>query len=93
MPYLVKWVELHEKALVAHKATVHVMSLNVPSCPKGKVRGILWTRPDLKQADIGKSLATPNCLSKARPSKIDIKAFAVGYATKSIIPAKPNPNN
>jgi 5'-nucleotidase len=89
VPYVVKWVNRHRMALLRHRATVHVLSLNVPSCSKGSVRGLVRVRPDLKQADFGKSLAPSNCLSKAPPGKTDVKAFARGFATESVVPSRP----
>lgn len=89
VPFVDHWVNKHQAALIAAKAAVHVLSMNVPTCPKGAVRGLVRVKPDLNSADLSKSLATPNCRSNKPHGNTDVKAFHVGFATESVVPKKP----
>jgi 5'-nucleotidase len=92
VPFVLNWVKHMRSALLNHKAAVHVVSMNTPSCPKGSVRGIVWAKPDLNQNHLNAALATPNCLSTSPVPKTDVKAFMVGFATRSVVPRKPASN-
>jgi 5'-nucleotidase len=89
VPFVLRWVKDNRAALLAHRDKVHVLSFNVPSCSKGKVRGMVRVKPDLNQGDLGQALEPSHCTSKAPPGKTDVKAFGRGFATRSVLPAKP----
>ncbi len=62
-----------------------VVSLNVPSCSKGKVRGELKLAQQTKFLGGQSPLGTSNCLSKAHPTT-EVAAFTDGYATLVPLP-------
>ena len=85
----VQWVREHRDALVASPApAAFVENLNAPTCPAGKVRGIVTTTPETT-ATTGDSLATPDCTSTAAAPPGDVSAFLVGFATLSSVPLQP----
>ncbi len=75
---VVDWVTAKRDALIAGTAAADIVSLNVPTCPTGAVRG-------LKQMPLGAtaaSLAIPSdCTSTATTFADDGEAFAAGFAT------------
>lgn len=80
----VRWVKQHRKALTKKgaKPPTEVANINVPTCPTGKVRGIV----DVPSATGGDITVTPDCLSKLKKPADDIIAFANGYASLSKVP-------
>jgi 5'-nucleotidase len=87
--YVVRWVRYMRNILIHHHATVHVLSINVPSCYTGSVRGVVRAQPDLNTADLNAAVAVADCTSTSPPGTTDVTAFAVGFATESVVPAKP----
>jgi 5'-nucleotidase len=69
-------------------APASVVSLNVPSCGKGTVRGELKLAQQTKLLAGESSLGTSNCLSKAHPTT-EVAAFSDGYATLVPLPLNP----
>jgi hypothetical protein len=65
-----------------------VVSLNVPSCSKGKVRGELKLAQQTKLLAGQSPLGASNCLSKAHPTT-EVAAFTDGYATLVPLPLDP----
>ncbi|HTR71025.1 MAG TPA: 5'/3'-nucleotidase SurE [Mycobacteriales bacterium] len=89
LPFVRRWVKHKRADLLAGSAKVHVLSMNVPSCPKGSVRRMVRIASDLNSKDFNKALRTPNCLSKKGPGKNDVTAFSRGFATEDVIPSTP----
>jgi 5'-nucleotidase len=83
--YVVDWVTAHRDQLVAGKATVDVVNLNVPTCPTGSVRG-LKQEPVAKRGN-GVTPAT-NCQSAETELTDDVQAFVNGFATASQLDAE-----
>ena len=65
-----------------------VVSLNVPSCSKGQVRGELKLPQQTKLLARQSALGTSDCLSKAHPTA-EVAAFSDGYATLVPLPLNP----
>jgi 5'-nucleotidase len=65
-----------------------VVSLNVPSCSKGKVRGELKLAQQTKLLRGQSALGASNCLSKLHP-RAEVAAFTAGYATLVPLPLNP----
>lgn len=80
----VRWVQQHRKALTKKsvKAPTEVANINVPTCPTGKIRGLV----DVPSATGGDITQAPNCLSKVTHPTDDVVAFMNGYATLSEVP-------
>jgi 5'-nucleotidase len=75
---VVDWVTARRAKLVAGSAEKVVVSLNVPTCPSGSVRGV-------KQVPLSSSDAAitppPDCNSTATQFTDDAAAFLAGFAT------------
>lgn len=80
----VRWVKEHRKALTKKgaKPPTEVANINVPTCPTGKVRGLV----NVPSATAGDITVTPDCLSKLKKPTDDVIAFANGYASLSKVP-------
>jgi 5'-nucleotidase len=89
VPFVTEWVQQNRDGLINKTAPVQVVSINVPSCPTGSVRGIVKVDADLTKSDLGKAMSGVNCASTAAAGKDDVSAFNVGYATESVLAAKP----
>jgi 5'-nucleotidase len=90
--YAVKWFNGERAALPSGPSgtAAPVVSLNVPSCSKGKVRGELTLQQQLKLLAGQSILGTSNCLSKVRPTA-EVAAFSDGFATLVTLPLNPAP--
>jgi 5'-nucleotidase len=77
----VKWVKDHRKALTKKnpKPPTEVANINVPTCPTGKLRGLVKV-PSATGGDITQ---TPNCQSTLKNPPDDVIAFVNGYAALS----------
>jgi 5'-nucleotidase len=93
IPFVTQWVEQHRADLLEGRAQVQVVSFNVPSCSTGQVRGLVQVPPDLTRANLAKSLGASDCTSTAPPGANDVAAFAVGFATESVVPTHPSSTN
>jgi 5'-nucleotidase len=86
----VAWLESMRASLPSGPSgtAASVVSLNVPSCIKGKVRGELdllqQTRLEPGQSILGSS----NCTSKLKPTT-EVAAFTAGFATLVPLPLNP----
>jgi 5'-nucleotidase len=80
----VRWVKDHRKALTkkAAKPPADVANLNVPTCPTGKVRGLV----EVPSATTGDAGAASDCTSKLKKPADDVIAFTNGYASLSNVP-------
>lgn len=90
VPFILAWLKEHRAALSTGDLPAKVENLNVPTCTKGKVRGLAEVPADLK-GDAGKALANPDCTSTTPKAQLtsDIDAFAAGFATLDVVPTKP----
>jgi 5'-nucleotidase len=93
VPFVTQWVEQHRASLMDNQAAVQVVSFNVPSCSTGSVRGLAQVPPDLDKTDLRKSLGASDCTSTAAPGSNDVTAFLAGFATESVVPARPAASN
>jgi 5'-nucleotidase len=89
VPFVRRWVTNNTAQVLSGQAKVHVLSINVPSCAKGSVRGIVRVPPDLNPNDLGKATAESHCTSKKPAGNTDVHAFNVGFATKDVVPSTP----
>lgn len=83
----VEWIEEHRTELSAGDLPAEqVTNLNVPTCPRGEVRGAV----EVASATEGDALGTPDCTvdGSAVPPD-DVGAFLVGYATFTEVAAQP----
>ena len=90
VPFILAWLKEHRAALSTGDLPAKVENLNVPTCAKGKVRGLADVPVDLK-GDAGKALAATDCTSTTPKAQLtsDIDAFAAGFATLDVVPTKP----
>ncbi len=88
--YAVEWLASVRSTLPKGPSSTpgSVVSLNVPSCSTGKVRGELKLARQLKLLAGQSILGTSNCLSKAHPTT-EVAAFSDGYATLVPLPLDP----
>lgn len=85
----IQWVRDHRAALIASPApSAFVENLNAPTCPSGKVRGLVSVTADSAGAG-GDALAPADCTSTAPAPTGDVGAFLVGFATISPVPLRP----
>jgi 5'-nucleotidase len=88
--YAVKWFGTERSSLPSGPSSTAatVSSLNVPTCGKGKVRGELTLKQQLKLLAGQSILGTSNCLSTAHPTT-EVAAFSDGFATLVSLPLNP----
>lgn len=78
---VVAWVSEHRAELAGGDAEPFVVSINIPSCPTGAVRGVVEVPV---AADVGGRNATEvDCTSTATDPVDDIDGFITGWATLS----------
>lgn len=90
-PVVTRWINEHRAAITNGTAPDQVVSFNVPSCSKGKVRGLRELPPDLDRTHLNDALKPPNCTSTKTSFSTDVAAFANGFATESVLSPKPAP--
>jgi 5'-nucleotidase len=83
--YVTDWVTAHRDQLLAGKADVDVVNLNVPTCPTGSVRGL--KQEPVAATGNGITPAT-NCQSTETEFTDDVQAFVNGFATASQLDAE-----
>jgi 5'-nucleotidase len=88
--YAVAWLASVRPSLpkAPSSTPASVVSLNVPTCDRGKVRGELKLLQQTKLLRGESALGTSNCLSKAHPTT-EVAAFSDGYATLVPLPLNP----
>ncbi len=88
--YAIQWLETVRPTLPSGPSSTpaSVVSLNVPSCSKGKVRGELKLKQQTKLRARESVLGTSNCLSTVHPTT-EVAAFTDGYATLVPLPLNP----
>lgn len=91
VPFVTQWVNAHRADILAKKAPVQVVSLNVPSCVTGKVRGLKEVAADTNKADAALAVQDQNCTSTQTDFPNDVVAFNNGYATESVLAANAAP--
>jgi 5'-nucleotidase len=83
---VVAWVEENREALVAGEVpTEHVLSINVPSCDEGELRGTL----EVASGTEGDTGGVSDCTSTGDGYTDDVTAFTNGYATMTEVGAEP----
>jgi 5'-nucleotidase len=75
---VVEWVRAKRAALAAGDSSVVVVSLNVPTCPTGEIRGLRQEPLAERETGIG---TPPDCQSTATTFADDVEAFLAGFAT------------
>ncbi|MCB0978627.1 MAG: 5'/3'-nucleotidase SurE [Acidimicrobiales bacterium] len=90
VPFVIDWFVNHRAEIAARNLAVEVQNLNVPSCEKGKVRGLLDVEVGIDE-EAGTALQSQDCTSKAPQASLtdDVKAFNAGFATLSTLSSKP----
>jgi 5'-nucleotidase len=88
--YAVKWLASVRATLPKGPSSspASVVSLNVPSCSQGAVRGELTLTLQPKLLAGQSILGSSNCLSKLRPTT-EVAAFTDGFATLVTVPLNP----
>jgi 5'-nucleotidase len=88
--YAVKWLASVRATLPQGPSSTpaSVVSLNVPSCTKGQIRGELTLKLQPKLLAGQSILGGSNCLSKLRPAA-EVAAFTDGFATLVAVPLNP----
>lgn len=88
IPFILDWITEHRDALVAGDADVEVMSMNIPSCETGEIRGLL-------EVEVGTdgtgALDAQDCESTTPEAELttDVAAFLNGYVSLTSVPAEP----
>lgn len=83
----VEWVRDHRAALLAGEAPVQVVSINVPTCGDGELRGLLEV-PVAAAIPDGTPVAEPVDCTSSRPETEladDVAAFHAGFAAQSVV--------
>ena len=88
VPFILDWVTDHREALAAGKAPVEVMSMNIPSCSTGKIRGLADVEVGTDGTD---ALGPQDCASTTPEDELttDIAAFLDGFVSLTEVPAEP----
>jgi 5'-nucleotidase len=88
VPFILDWVTEHRDALVAGEAPVEVVSMNIPSCTSGEVRGLL-------EVEVGTNgdgaLDAQDCASTVPEAELttDVAAFLDGFVSLTQVPDEP----
>lgn len=88
VPFILDWVTEHREALASGDAPVEVMSMNIPSCETGTIRGLL-------EVEVGSdgtgALDAQDCESTKPEAELttDVDAFLNGYVSLTPVPAEP----
>ncbi|MGZ6976896.1 MAG: 5'/3'-nucleotidase SurE [Acidimicrobiia bacterium] len=84
---VVDWVTARRAALLAGTAEKNIVSLNVPTCTSGTVRG-LKQEPLSGPTTAGMAITgVPDCTSTATTFAGDVEAFLAGFATATELTA------
>lgn len=88
VPFILDWVTDHREALAAGKAPVEVMSMNIPSCETGKIRGLADVEVGTDGTD---ALGPQDCASTTPEDELttDVAAFLDGFVSLTEVPAEP----
>ena len=78
----IDWVKEHRKKLVKGDDPTDVVSINVPTCTTGEIRGLV----EVPAAATGDALAAVDCASTLEDPPDDLIAFTNGFATLSEVP-------
>ena len=83
------WVSAHRAELATGDAPVVVLSLNVPTCKAGTLRGVKQVAPAANLD--GSTVGAVDCSSTATDPKTDTAAFADGFAALTSLQANGSP--
>lgn len=81
LKFTLDWVAEHRDDLIAGNAPVKLFSINTPTCPSGRVRGLVSV-PTAADAT-GRDLTKSDCESTVTSPADDVDGFANGFATLS----------
>lgn len=83
---MLDWIEENRAALATGDAPVEVVSINIPSCTEGEVRG-------LEEVPVGtdgsQAIVEQDCTSTLEDPADDLEAFNNGFASLSVLPDDP----
>lgn len=88
IPFILDWIEENRDALESGEAPVEVMSMNIPSCETGEIRGLL-------EVEVGTdgegALDAQDCESTEAEADLttDVAAFLNGYVSLTKVPDEP----
>src|SRR5690606_4536026 len=83
----VAWVREHRAAILAGEAPVQVVSINVPTCGTGELRGLLEL-PVAAAIPEGTAIGEAvDCTSATPEAELtdDVLAFRAGFAAESVV--------
>lgn len=86
VPYVLRWFRQHRDDLLSGAARgrhATVTNINVPTCTKGKVRGLVTVPVAPKSAN---PAAPQDCTSKVGHPKSDVAALSNGFASLTVLP-------
>ena len=88
IPFILEWVTEHREALQAGEAPVEVMSMNIPTCETGEIRGLLEVEVGTDGTD---ALGPQDCESATPEADLttDVAAFLDGFVSLTEVPAEP----
>ena len=81
---VVAWVQEHEPVLMRRGMPASVMSMNIPSCEAGEIRGVARDMP--LATDCPRALDEQDCLSDMDNPQTDIEALTNGFVSVGPIP-------
>ncbi|WP_421119936.1 5'/3'-nucleotidase SurE [Aquihabitans daechungensis] len=87
-PFILDWITDRREALQSGDAPVEVMSMNIPSCKAGRIRGLLEVEVGTDGTD---ALGMQDCVSTLPEDGLttDVKAFLNGFVSLTEVPAEP----
>ena len=77
--YVLDWVRQHRAAILAGTAPKVVANMNIPSCPVGKIRGLL--EEPAPALPVTGALTFQDCTATGSGYTTDVQAFNAGYVT------------
>ncbi len=86
VPFMLDWIDENRAALIAGDAPAEVVSINVPSCTTGEVRGLEEVPAG---TDGSQAVVAQDCTSTLADPADDLAAFNAGFATLTVLPDDP----
>lgn len=83
----VAWVEEQRDAILAEEAPVEVVSINVPTCVSGELRGELELPTATELPEGTDAFAPIDCTATTPEAELDddVEAFLAGFAARSVV--------
>ncbi|CAN5842420.1 hypothetical protein BH23ACT2_BH23ACT2_04980 [soil metagenome] len=90
VPLILDWVEERRDDLISGNAPVELANLNIPSCDEGEVRDLVTVEVEADRPG-GDAVVPQDCTvtEELGDDDGDVTAFAMGYATLSVVPDEP----